>query len=167
MILVSHGVDVFLGGLFWVALVQSVVSSLFVFKSLHDWLVGGMFPCVFKQQLLKQVEVHPSLEKVTPATEGRVLKSFWWGVPSVSVGVVPSASPSSAASSSATPHVGVLAILLAIFPQGQVASTSSTSLFLAASASMAALRPLQRCRRSLVLNDLAVVCALSKSFFVA
>ena len=106
---------------------------------------------------------------MTPTVEGRVLKKviFWWGVPSVSVGVVPSAFPSSAASSSATPHVGVWAVLVAVFPQGQVASTSSTSLFLAASASMAALRPLLSCQRSLVLNDLAIVSALSIAFFVA
>ena len=39
-------------------------------------LVGysHVFVLGFKQQLLQQLEVHPSLEKVTPAIEGRVLK---------------------------------------------------------------------------------------------
>ena len=48
-----------------------------------------------------------------------------------------------------------------------MSSASSTSLFLAASAAMAALRPLLSCRRSFVLNDLAVVSAESIALFVA
>ena len=76
------------------------------------------------------------------------------------MGVVPRAFSSPAAFSSTASCVGVWAVLIAGFPP-------STSLFFAASASLAALRPMLSFRRSFVLKDLATVSALSIAFFVA